>query len=60
MQIELVRWCERNEIPYQDVPQDKRNINPVSESYHDKYTPLQRYKLGEVWKEQLRTFEYEF
>ena len=60
LQVELVRWCEKNEIPYQHVPQDKRNINPVSDNHYDKYTTLQRYKLGEVWKEQLRTFEYEF
>ena len=60
LQVELLRWCERNEIPYQHVPPDKRNVNPVKESHYDKYTTLQRYKLGEVWKEQLRTFEYEF
>ena len=60
LKIETVQWCERNDVHWQDVPLSKRNINPVKETYHDKYTPLQRYLLEQRWAEILETFGYHF
>ena len=60
LKVEAVRWCERNDIPWCDVPMDKRNINPVKDTYIDKYTPLQQYMLEQKWAEILETFGYHF
>ena len=56
---DLACWCDRSDIPYRDiVPMSKRNINPVPDTYEDKYTLRQVYLLEQVWEEQLKTFDY--
>ena len=60
LKIDFIRWCERNRIPYRDVPVKLSNINPEKDTWRDKYTKLQVLKLNRIWEEQLRIFNYEF
>lgn len=60
LEVEATRWCERNGIPYCDVSEEKQNVNPIKDTYRDKYTPLQIYKLEQHWAEILETFRYHF
>jgi hypothetical protein len=59
LKVDFVCWCERNNIPYRDiVPMSMHNINPVPDTYEDKYTLRQVYLLEQAWEEQLKTFDY--
>ena len=53
-------WADRNNVPYRNVADESSNINPVQDTYKDKYTPLQQYKLEQHWAEILETFHYHF
>lgn len=60
LKVDFVRWCKRNDIPYREVPMDKRNINPVHDTYEGKYTLRQVHLLEQVWHEQLKAFNYSY
>ena len=60
LEIEATRWCERNGIPFCDVSEEKQNVTPIKDTYRDKNTPLQIYKLEQHWAEILETFRYHF
>ena len=60
LKVDFVRWCNNNDIRHRDVPTSLSNINPEKDTWRDKYSALQKYRLSKLWEEQLRTFEYEF
>jgi len=60
LKVDFVRWCERNNVPYRDVPPNKSNINPVKDTHIDKYTRMQIARLEGKWEPILRTFGYHF
>ena len=60
LEEELKAWCQTNQVIRRHVPDYDRNINPKKETWRDKYTTLQIYRLTKLWEEQLRTFNYEF
>lgn len=57
---DLKRWADKNDIATQEVPMDRRNVNPIRDTYKGKYTLLQIHQLEEIWEEQLTTFNYHY
>jgi hypothetical protein len=61
LENEMIRWSESNGL---DCARGfsarglRKNINPNRETFKGKYTTLQIYKLGQLWEEQLKTFNY--
>ena len=60
LKVDIVKWCEKNNIEYHDVPSKDANINPNKEDYREMYTPLQKYLLEKRWHNILETFGYHF
>ena len=60
LKADAAQWCERNDIPWDDVSMDRCNINPIKETHVDKYTRMQVARLEIKWSKTLETFKYHF
>jgi hypothetical protein len=62
LDADMESWAHRHGYTKKLVPHGRhyRNINPIQDTWRDKYTTLQVYRLSKLWEEQLRTFNYEF
>lgn len=60
LQRDFVRWCDKNNVPYQTAASKEGNINPIKDTYKDKYTRMQIAQLTIRWEPILKQFGYYF